>query len=82
MAKNYTPKRLLGLVERKFGVKLSEGNFWSESYKAFKELENLQPLLIAKSKKERKKIIKEMKEYFIEQSTKYLNQILSSQMGP
>lgn len=42
---NFTPQKLLKLAEDKFGVKFSESNFWSESFKSFKKLGNLMPLL-------------------------------------
>lgn len=75
--KKYKVKRLLKLVEKKFGIQLSESAFWSESYKSLKELDNLKPLLLVKTVKERNQIIKEIKDYFIKRSTQYLHRIIS-----
>lgn len=74
--KKYTVKRLLKLVEKKFGIKFSESSFWSESYKSIRDLDNLKPLLIAKNLKERGEIIKRIQNYFIDHSTKYLHRVI------
>ncbi len=74
--KRYKIKQLLGLVERKFGVKLEEGTFWSESCKSLKDLDEVAPVLLAKNLREKKKIINEIKNYFSSQSVNYLNKRL------
>ena len=65
-------KTLLRLVEKKFGVKLTKGSFWSESFKSFKDLKKVSLLLITKTKKEKQKIINEIKDYFTSRSAEYL----------
>jgi len=76
--KKFEAKQLLRLVEKKFGVRLSESLFWSEGYKAFKELDNLKPFLLVKTVKEKKEIIGEIKDYFIRHSTRHLHRIIDS----
>ena len=71
--KRFTPQKLLKLVEKKFGVKFSEGNFWSESFKSFEKLDNLMPFLIVKNEKRKKDILKEIKKYFTKSSKKFLD---------
>lgn len=74
--KQYTVTKLLKLAEKKFGVKFAESAFWSESYKNMRELDSLQPFLIAKTPKEKSKIINKIRNYFIENSTNHLHQII------
>jgi len=71
--KKYTPKKILNLVEKKFGVRFGESSFWSEAYKSFEDLESLKPFLIEKN---RGKVIKEIKEYFIKGANQYLKKKL------
>ncbi|PIR72144.1 MAG: hypothetical protein COU42_02360 [Candidatus Nealsonbacteria bacterium CG10_big_fil_rev_8_21_14_0_10_36_24] len=74
--KKYTIKKLLKLVEKKFGVSFEESSVLSETHKSTKELDNLKPLILAKNQKERKRIIKEIQEYFSDLSNQYLKQVL------
>jgi predicted nucleotidyltransferase component of viral defense system len=74
--KRYKVSRLVGLVKKKFGVEFAESTFWSECYKSFKDLANLRPLLLANTSKAKDKIIKEVKNYFINQSTRFLHRII------
>lgn len=74
--KKFKVKQLLKLVERKFGVRLEESSFWSESCKAFKDLDEIFPLLLVKTPPEKQKIIQEIKEYFTSQSVDYLKKVL------
>jgi len=74
--KKYTIKKLMKLVEKKFGVSFEKSGVLSEAHKSTKELDNLKPLILAKNRKERNKIIKEIQEYFSELSNQYLKQVL------
>jgi len=74
--KKYTIKKLIKLVEKKFGVSFKQSNVLSEIHKSTKELDNLKPLILAKSQKEKNKIIKEIQEYFSDLSNQYLQQVL------
>ncbi|MBU2634974.1 nucleotidyl transferase AbiEii/AbiGii toxin family protein [Patescibacteria group bacterium] len=74
--KKYTIKKLIKLVEKKFGVSFEQSNVLSEIHKSTKELDNLKPLILAKSQKEKNKIIKEIQEYFSDLSNQYLQQVL------
>jgi len=69
-------KRLLRWVKQKFGVKLVESSFWSESCKALGDLDEIAPLLIAKTAKEKQRIMDEMKNYFTSHSAEYLRKKL------
>ena len=71
--KNYKVKTLLKFAEKKFGVKLEEGAFWSECCKNLKDLGVISPLLIVKDKQ---KTIAKIKEYFTSRSADYLRKIL------
>lgn len=75
-ARSYKMSALLKNVEKKFGLKLEEGIFWSEVNKSLKNLDEISPLLIAKTQKEKQKIIEKIKEYFISHSNNYLKRIL------
>lgn len=66
----FTPQKLLKLVEEKFGVKFSEGSFWSNGFRFFDKLENLTPLLETKNKDE---ILPEIKDYFAKNSKRFLD---------
>ena len=70
--KKFEVKTLLKLVEKKFGVKLAEGSFWSESFKSLKNLKKISPLLIAKNSREKQKIINKIENYFTTKSAEYL----------
>ncbi|MCX6723594.1 MAG: nucleotidyl transferase AbiEii/AbiGii toxin family protein [Candidatus Staskawiczbacteria bacterium] len=72
----FTPLKLLELVENKFGVKFSEGSFWSESFKSFDKMENLMPFLISKNESGKAKILDEIREYFIKNSKDFLDEQL------
>lgn len=73
---NYTPKKLLNLVGKKFGAKLSESSFWSESFKAFRLLNNIQPLMLEKTPKDKEKLLKNIEDYFKSRSNSYISHFL------
>lgn len=74
--KEYKIKKLIKLVEKKFGVRFGESAVFSEAYKSMKELNNLRPLILAKNLKEKQRIIKQIQEYFIDRANRYLRQVL------
>jgi len=74
--KSYSPEKLLKMVKKKFGVTFSESSFWSESFKDFKELDNLKPLITLKNLGEKSELIKQIREYFSNKSVNYLNRKL------
>lgn len=74
--KKFKPKKLLKLVEKKFGITFGEGSLWSECQKGLKDLDEITPLLIAQTKDKKRKIIQEIKNYFEKQGAQYLHQIL------
>jgi len=74
--KGYKVKQLLKLVKKKFGVELTESSFWSETYKSMKEIKSLRPFLLVKKSEDKAKIIKKIKNYFINHSTQYLHRLI------
>ena len=72
----YKIQKLLKLVEKKFGVTFSKTAVFSEAYKALNDLDNLKPLLLVSNNKEADKLIKEIKDYFISNSTSLLSGLL------
>lgn len=69
-------KSLLKWTERKFGVKISESNLWSESLRKIDDLETVSPLLIAQNNRKKKMIIQGIKNYFSSKATDYLEREL------
>lgn len=69
----FTPKKLLDLVERKFGCEFEEGLFWSESYRKAPLLDKMVHLILNKNKSE---LIDEIKEYFGEGARQFLKRKL------
>ena len=74
--KGYTAEKLIKLAEKKFGVGFNQGAVFSEAHKTMKDLQNLRPLLLVKTLKEKKKLIKEIQDYFVDRSNRYLRQRL------
>lgn len=74
--KEYTIKKLLKLVEKKFGISFEESSVLSEVHKMTKDLNNLKPLILAKNEKDKTKIIKEIQKYFSDLSNQYLQRII------
>lgn len=73
----FTPKDLLGLVLKKFGVKLPESLFWSESFKNIKLLFTIKPLLLEKNSRKQMQLLKTIDKYFKDQSAQFLRDALS-----
>ncbi len=74
--KGYKVQKLLKLTEKKFGVSFSKTAVFSESFKAIDNLESLKPLFLTKSDEESKKLIKEIKDYFISNSSSLMSKLL------
>ncbi len=75
--KKYSVKKLLKLTKKKFNIEFSKSAFWSEAFKSLRDLENLKPLFLVKTPKQKQKLIKEIKEYFSDQSNQYLKKKLT-----
>lgn len=71
----FTSGKLLECVEQKFGVKIPENLFWSQSFKA-KALSQIQPLLLEESEQEKTTVLERIQTYFQEESRKFLNRQL------
>lgn len=74
--KGYKVQKLLKLTEKKFGVSFSKTAVFSESFKALDNLENLKPLFLTKNNEESEKLIKEIKDYFVSNSTSLMSVLL------
>lgn len=73
----FTPKQLLGLVSKKFGVKFSEALFWSEAFKKITLLYQIRPLMLEKNNKKQDELLREITEYFKNQSAQFLKESLT-----
>lgn len=73
----FTPKKLLYLANNKFSSQFPLDLLYSEIFAKLKYLDKLEPLMIQQTRRERKKIIMEIKEYFKSISNKYLNKYIS-----
>lgn len=72
----YSPDKLLELTEKKFGVRFSGGLILSEAFKKMKDLDSLRPLMLRETKEEQDELLAKIKNYFIAQSKKFLDQTL------
>lgn len=73
----FTTKRLLGLVTEKFGVKLPESLFWSESFKKINLLFRLKPLLLEKDIIKEQRLFRKIEDFFKSESALFLREKLS-----
>lgn len=74
--KGYTIEKLTRLVKEKFGVTLDKAAVLSESYKSMKDLDELTPLIIASDTKQKRRLVKDIQNYFKELSGQHLHRIL------
>ena len=72
----FSPKKLLKLTEKKFGVVFSQDSFWSESFKRIKNLSQIKPLIIAENERDKDKLLEKIKECFQQNSNKYLSNFI------
>lgn len=72
----FKPKKLLVLVEKKFGLHFDEGIFWSEAFKKLKLLKEVKPLMVEKENSKRELVLKKIENYFQNGSRDYLERIL------
>lgn len=73
----FTPKKLLDLVNEKFGVKLPESLFWSESFKKIKSIFTLKPLLLEKDVLKEEELLRKIEDFFKSESAQFLREKLS-----
>lgn len=69
--KKYTVLQLLGLVEKKFGIKFPAFSFWSECTKSFPLIDSLKPYLLPRQKN-KKEPLANIKEFFLTQGRNFL----------
>lgn len=68
----FTVKKLLFLVQRKFGASFSQFMFWSESTKSLNLLSSLQPLIPGEDSSRKERIIKTIHGFFLQKGSNYL----------
>ncbi len=69
-------KNLLQGTRKKFGLKVDEDSFWSATMKALRNLDNLEPLMLAKNQKTKKELNNSIRDYFKSHSLAYLRHVL------
>ncbi len=74
--KKFTLVELLQLVERKFGARIPEFLFWSESGKSLKRLDDLRPYLLESDLKQQDEFLTDVKHYFLDEGKDFLTTIL------
>lgn len=65
----FSVSQLLQMVKNKFGIRLSEFGFWSESTKSLNLLNSLKPFIIEKNSEE---LIEKINRFFLEEGRKSL----------
>lgn len=73
---DFSPQKLLELVEEKFGLKFDDGLLWSESFKGLPLLAEIKPLLLEKSEVEKDALLEQIKDYFRSRSEKFLQSLI------
>jgi len=68
---------LLDLVEKKFGLRVSEFQFWSESTKSLKSLKTLQPYLPKTALVRGKGLYKNIEQFFLTHGSDYIEKELA-----
>lgn len=74
--KKFTLVELLQLVERKFGERIGEFLFWSESGKSLKRLEDLRPYLLEFNPKKQDAFLQDVKHFFLDHGKDFLSTLL------
>jgi len=72
----FTLIKLLRLVEQKFGERIPEFLFWSESGKSLKRLEDLRPYLLESDPRKQDEFLKDVKYFFLDQGKDFLSTLL------
>jgi predicted nucleotidyltransferase component of viral defense system len=73
--KKFTPKRLLALAGKKFGLQMHEDTFLSEALRAAKQLPEIRPMLHGTSRQQ-EHTLKEIQSYFDHMAYEFLRQRL------
>lgn len=73
----FTPKQLLELASKKFGVNFNEALFWSEAFKKIALLDQIRPLMLQKDGKKQNELLRKIAEYFKNQSAQFLKENLT-----
>src|SRR3989338_4855608 len=73
--KKFTPKHLLALAEKKFGLQMHEDTFLSEALRAAKQLPEIRPMLHG-TPRQQEVTLKKIQDYFSEMSAEFLHKQL------
>lgn len=74
--KKFTLTELLQCVEQKYGERIPEFLFWSESGKSLKRLEDLRPYLLESDPNKQNEFLQDMKHFFLDQGKDFLTTLL------
>lgn len=74
--RKFTVKKLIALLNQKFGVTISEFTFWTESTKTLKNLDGLVPYLLIADPVKQQELLKEIKYFFLDQGKDFLSTLL------
>lgn len=75
--RTFTVRRLLAMVEKKFGAAFSEFTFWSESAKSLKNLDAMRVYLLEQDPAKQEAFLKTVKYFFLDQGRNFLAKQLS-----
>lgn len=75
--RKFTVDELIRLLEKKFGVRISEFTFWTESAKSLKQLETLRPYVLEADRKKQNAVLTDIRSFFLDGGASYLRQTLA-----
>ena len=76
--RKFTVPKLIALLHKKFGVRISEFTFWTESAKMMKSLDALVPYFFISDPIKQQEKLKEIQYYFLDGGKNFLSTILDS----
>lgn len=76
--RKFTVPTLLAMLDQKFGVRISEFTFWTESTKQLQSLDGLLPYLLLSDPVKQGEFLKNVKYFFLDQGKEFLANMLDS----
>jgi len=76
--RTFTVSKLINLVDQKFGVRISEFTFWTESTKILKNLDGLVPYLLLSDPVKQGAYLQEVKYFFLDRGKDFLTTLLGT----
>lgn len=74
--RKFTVSKLIAMVNQKFGVRISEFTFWTESTKQLKNLDGLLPYLLLSDPVKQGEYLKDVKYFFLDHGKDFLSTLL------